>query len=79
MMPDYVGSNGRTEEEIAKAEKKIGITFAKDYREYLKEIGLACFDGHELTLSGKALMELFTKQFPIQKQKRLPILYRNIF
>lgn len=48
-MPDYIGSDGRTEEEIDKAEKVLGISFAKDYREYLKEIGLACFDGHELT------------------------------
>ena len=48
-MPDYIGSNGRSEEEIANAENEIGITFADDYREYLKKIGLACFDGHELT------------------------------
>ena len=49
LMPNYIGSNGRTEKEIDKAEKVLGISFAKDYREYLKEIGLACFDGHELT------------------------------
>ena len=48
-MPDYIGSNGRTEEEIANAEKELNIKFAEDYREYLKNIGLACFDGHELT------------------------------
>lgn len=49
LMPDYIGSDGRTEEEIDKAEKMLDIFFAKDYREYLKEIGLACFDGHEFT------------------------------
>lgn len=48
-MPDYIGSDGRTEAEIIKAEKALGISFAKEYREYLSEIGLACFDGHELT------------------------------
>lgn len=48
-MPDYIGSNGRTEEEIAKAENVLGVSFAEDYRTYLKEIGLACYDGHELT------------------------------
>ena len=48
-MPDYIGSNGRTNEEIELAEKTLKCTFAKDYREYLSEIGLACFDGHELT------------------------------
>lgn len=47
--PDYIGANGRTDTEIAKAENELGITFAEDYREYLREIGLACFDGHELT------------------------------
>lgn len=48
-IPDYIGSNGRSEGEIAAAEKSLGTTFAPDYRLYLKEIGLACFDGHELT------------------------------
>lgn len=49
MIPGYIGSNGRIEEEITEAEGELGIPFAKDYRAYLKEIGLACFDGHELT------------------------------
>ena len=48
-MPDYIGSNGRSQEEIELAEKMLGVTFAKDYRKYLEEIGLACFCGHELT------------------------------
>lgn len=48
-MPDYIGSNGRREEEIAKAENVLGVSFAEDYRTYLKEIGLACYDGHEFT------------------------------
>ena len=48
-MPDYIGSNGRTDEEIRQAEKTLGVSFAEDYRKYLSEIGLACFDGHELT------------------------------
>mgnify|MGYP000195163994 FL=1 len=48
-MPGFLGSGGRGEKTIAEAEKKLGISFAPDYRAYLKEIGLACFDGHELT------------------------------
>lgn len=47
--PDYIGSTGRTEEEIRNSEELIGVEFAADYRYYLKAIGLACFDGHELT------------------------------
>ena len=49
LMPDYIGSKGRNEEEIEQAEKALSVSFAKDYREYLKKIGIACFDGHELT------------------------------
>ncbi len=48
-MPGYNGSCGRTDEEICLAEKKLKVTFADDYREYLRGIGLACFDGRELT------------------------------
>lgn len=48
-MPDFIGSNGRSKEEIELAETMLEVAFAKDYRNYLEEIGLACFDGHELT------------------------------
>lgn len=47
--PDFIGSNGRDEQEIIQSEMTLGVSFAKDYREYLKEIGLACFDGCEFT------------------------------
>ena len=47
--PEYIGGTGRTDAEIESAEKQLGIEFAHDYKRYLKEIGLACFDGHELT------------------------------
>lgn len=49
LIPDYIGFNGRSEEEITQAELALGVSFAEDYRKYLEEIGLACFDGHELT------------------------------
>ena len=47
--PEYIGANGRSDEEISRAENALGLSFAKDYRKYLSAIGLACFDGHELT------------------------------
>ena len=50
--PEYIGGNGRTDTEIETAEKQLGIKFSPDYRCYLKDIGLACFDGHELTGMG---------------------------
>lgn len=46
---DFIGGRGRSDKEIESAEKELGINFAPDYKIYLKEIGLACFDGHELT------------------------------
>lgn len=48
-LTDYNGSNGRTEEDIINYENSLNLNFAKDYRQYIKEIGLACFEGHELT------------------------------
>lgn len=47
--PEYIGGAGRLNTEIENAEKQLGNEFAPDYKCYLKEIGLACFDGHELT------------------------------
>lgn len=46
---DYVGANGKSDSEILCAEKMLGVEFAEDYKGYLSEIGLACFDGRELT------------------------------
>ena len=66
-MPDYIGANGRSEEEILHAEKALGISFAEDYREYLAKIGLACFDGHELTgLTNTARLDVVS----LTKEKR---------
>lgn len=66
-MPDYIGSNGRTEEEIQQAEEMLGITFAKEYRKYLEEIGLACFDGREFTgLTSTARLDVVS----VTKEKR---------
>lgn len=47
--PDFIGGTGRTDAEIESAQEKLGLRFADDYKSYLRKIGLACFDGHELT------------------------------
>lgn len=31
------------------AENRLGLKFAEEYREYIKEFGFVCYDGHELT------------------------------
>ena len=46
---DFIGGTGRTDTEIESAQEKLGLKFADDYKAYLRKIGLACFDGHELT------------------------------
>jgi hypothetical protein len=52
---------GVDEELIAHAESELGVTFAKDYREYLAMFGIASADGHEFT--------------GICKSKRLNVVY----
>ena len=52
---------GVNEELIAHAESELGVTFAKDYREYLAIFGIASADGHEFT--------------GICKSKRLNVVY----
>lgn len=47
--PDYIGSDGRSEEVVHQSEIDCKTEFADDYKDYLREIGLASFDGHELT------------------------------
>lgn len=39
----------RTEEEVAAAERQLGLTFAEDYRAYLLKYGVVCGDEMELT------------------------------
>lgn len=46
---DFIGSSGRTKEEILQAEKELCVRFADEYHEYLEKIGLASVEGHELT------------------------------
>ena len=47
--PDFIGGNCCDMAAISNAEQQLGVRFAPDYRLYLQKIGLACFDGHELT------------------------------
>ena len=51
---DACFGNGVSEEQIRAAEESLSLSFATDYREYLATVGLAMFDGHELTGIGKA-------------------------
>lgn len=48
-MPDFIGAKDCSEETISACEAALGLRFAPDYKEYLSEIGLAAFDGRELT------------------------------
>lgn len=46
---DFIGGSGCDLEAIKDTERQIGTNFAEEYREYLKQISLTCFDGHEFT------------------------------
>lgn len=48
-LKDVVFGNGVTGQSIADAEQRLNLTFAEDYRAYLKRYGLIAYDGHELT------------------------------
>ena len=46
---DFIGGTGRSENDIAACEAALGTSLAADYREYLASVGLATFDGREIT------------------------------
>ena len=46
---NYHGLAAATTEQIDDAQNKLGVAFAPDYREYISSVGIASFDGHELT------------------------------
>lgn len=48
-LPDYIGSNGRSNSDISCAEKQLSTHFSQEYTQYLQQIGLVAFDGRELT------------------------------
>lgn len=46
-MNDYFAVGGVDEKTIETAEKELGLSFAFDFKEYLKELGQVIVDGHE--------------------------------
>lgn len=46
---DYMALGGVLQSEIEHAESALGVCFAKDYKEYLLQCGVATADGHEFT------------------------------
>lgn len=50
---DLIAGKGVEDDIINRAEKKLSIKFALDYRKYLSNFGLAMFGGHEITGLGK--------------------------
>ena len=45
----FYALSGASEEAVQAAEQLLGVSFSKEYREYLLAFGLASFQGHELT------------------------------
>ena len=69
--PDFIGGKGCGDVAISDAEQALGIRFAPDYRAYLQKIGLACFDGHELTGICKAF-RLNVVDVTLDERKQCP-------
>lgn len=46
---DFMQLGGVSNDEIKKAEERLGVRFAEEYKEYLRECGAATADGHEYT------------------------------
>lgn len=69
--PDFIGGKGCGNVAISDAEQALGIHFAPDYRAYLQKIGLACFDGHELTGICKAF-RLNVVDVTLDERKQCP-------
>ena len=69
--PDFIGGKGCGNVAISDAEQALGIRFAPDYRAYLQKIGLACFDGHELTGICKAF-RLNVVDVTLDERKQCP-------
>ncbi len=53
-LPDFYGLDGASQEAVANAESKLGLSFAQDYRDYVATYGIASANGHELTGITKA-------------------------
>lgn len=46
---DFVSMDGASNDEIRKAQQELSVVFAEDYKEYLKEFGVASANGHDVT------------------------------
>ncbi len=46
---DFTSLGGASEAQIEKAEKELNVKFNEEYRDFLKECGSACANGHEFT------------------------------
>lgn len=47
--PAFISAKAPTAQEVTQAEKVLGVTFAADYRDYVAALGVASYEGHELT------------------------------
>ena len=47
--PAFISIKAPTAQEVTQAEQSLGVTFAADYRDYVAALGVASYEGHELT------------------------------
>ena len=68
---DFYYEKGASEEQIKEAEKKLGLKFADDYKDYLQQYGAVSCGGHELT-GFSAEAELDVVSVTIAQRKKNP-------
>lgn len=49
ILPDFVSGKGTETTEVGSAEKRLGLKFSDEYKQYLLTVGVASADGHEFT------------------------------
>ena len=75
---DFYCEEGVSEEQIAKAENSLGLVFASDYKEYLRQYGSVSCGGHELT-GFSADANLRVVDVTIENKKRNPSIPATLY
>lgn len=75
---DFYCEKGASEEQVAQAEKTLGLVFADDYREYIHQYGSVSCGGHELT-GFSADANLSVVDVTIENKKKNPSIPAKLY
>lgn len=75
---DFWASSGVSEADIDFAEQQLNLRFSKDFRSYLKELGVASADAHEYTGIIKS-KRLNVVDVTIEEKNRNPLIPNGLY